>query len=283
MKKQGFVYRMLERYDEAIEVFETLVKRGKIDYEVYYNLGISQAQTSNFESAKDSLKKCIQLEPENAIARKDLGILYLYMNFVDWAQDELKMAYELEPNDPEFAYNYAFSLHKGGNYDVADEYFKKAIELDKKDSIFYSSYADNLVMLQQIDLALENYKKAISLNPKNAQANFGLAKIVFSQKKYAIARELLEDLIGYTNDPEILNLLAMTYQKLKEFEKAIGIYTKLHLVYPDNHIISTKLAECYLKINERQKAKSFAMKALERFSDYEDAIKILKEVNKENE
>ena len=282
-KKLGFLYRMLEKYEDSIEVFEKLVKRGKIDYDVYYNLGISQVQTGNFEGGRDSLRKCVQLDPENPVARKDLGILYLYMNFVDWAQDELKTAYELDENDPEYAYNYAFSLYKGGQYESADIYFKKAIELDKKDSIFYSSYAENLLMLQKKDEAIENYKKAIKLNPKNIQANFGLAKVYYSQRKYAIARELLEDLIGYTKDAEILNLLGTVYQKLKEFDKAIGIFNNLVSLYPDNHILAVKLAECYFSIGNKEKAKEYASIALEKYPDFSDALKILKEVNKNNE
>ena len=205
------------------------------------------------------------------------------MNFVDWAQDELKIAYELDSTDPEYAYNYAFSLFKGGQFEAADTYFKKAIELDKKDSIFYSSYAENLLMLQKKEEAIENYKIAIKLNPKNIQANFGLAKVYFSQRKYAVARELLEDLIGYTKDAEILNLLGTVYQKLKEFDKAIGIFNNLISLYPDNHIIAVKIAECYFGTGNKEKAKEFAMRALEKYSDFEDALKILKEVNKTNE
>ena len=226
LKKKGFVLRMKEKYKESIEIFDTLIKRGKIDYEIYYNLGIAQAQLSNFESAKEALKKCVQLEPDNAVARKDLGILYIYMNLVDWAQEELKKAFELDPVDPEYAYNYAFSLFKGGSYNEADEYFQIAIKLDSKDSLFYSSYAENLIMLQKKDEAVENYKKAISLNPKNVQANFGLAKVIYSERKFGVAKELLEDLITYASGAEILNLLAMTYQNLKEYEKAAGIFKK---------------------------------------------------------
>ena len=205
------------------------------------------------------------------------------MNFVDWAQDELKKAFELDPNDPEYAYNYAFSLFKGGNYEDANQYFKAAIKLDNKDSLFYSSYAENLMMLQNKEEAVENYKKAISLNPKNVQANFGLAKVIYSERKFGIAKELLEDLIGYTNSAEILNLLAMVYQNLKEYEKAAGIFKKLLNDYPDNHIIATKLAECCLKMNDYKCAKEYAAIALKKYPDVEDALKILKEVNKENE
>ena len=138
-------------------------------------------------------------------------------------------------------------------------------------------------MLQKKDEAIENYKKAIKLNPKNIQANFGLAKVYYSQRKYAIARELLEDLIGYTKDAEILNLLGTVYQKLKEFDKAIGIFNNLVSLYPDNHILAVKLAECYFSIGNKEKAKEYASIALEKYPDFSDALKILKEVNKNNE
>ena len=71
----------------------------------------------------------------------------------------------------------------------------------------------------------------------------------------------------------------MTYQNLKEYEKAIGIFHHLHHEYPSNYMILANLAKCHLKLNEKEKAKNYAMKALEIFPDCNDALKILKEVN----
>lgn len=281
IKKKGYLLVVTGKNKEAAETLETLVKRGKIDYEIYYNLGIAQARSKNFEAAKENLRNCIRLEPDNPVARKDLGVLYLYMNFVDWALDELKTAYEMKPNDFDYVYNYAFALHKSGNYGEADKFFKKTLELGADDSVIYSSYADNLCMLQKKEEAFEMYKKAISLNPKNVQAAFGLSKLCFADKKYNPALELLLDLIEYTDNDEILNLLGRTYKALNKYKEAAGVFKILTAKYPDNHIILTDMAECLLKLDDKCCAKEYAMKALNKYKDYEPALKILKEVTKD--
>ncbi|MCD8024330.1 MAG: tetratricopeptide repeat protein, partial [Candidatus Gastranaerophilales bacterium] len=91
------------------------------------------------------------------------------------------------------------------------------------------------------------------------------------------------DITSVTLDAEILNLLAMVYQKLKEYEHAFGIFEKLYRLYPNNHIIAVNLSECFLKMNNKKEAKKYAMEALSIYSDFPDALKILREVDKNDE
>ena len=106
----------------------------------------------------------------------------------------------------------------------------------------------------------------------------------FAQKKYKIAKQVLEDMLNITqNDPEILNMLGLCYLKLKEYKEAAGIFENLKNKFPKNHILLCNLAQCYLKLNEFEKAKSAAGAALEIFSDYDEALKILKEIQRQND
>ena len=145
-KKLAYLYRLTKNPQSTIEILEKLLKRGKIDFEIYYNLALAYISKEDFEAGKENLKKCISLEPENPVARKDLGILYLKMNYTDWALDELNKAIQLEPDNPENYFNYAMALNKTQEFEKADEYFKKAIELDKNVSDYYSYYGENLLL-----------------------------------------------------------------------------------------------------------------------------------------
>lgn len=96
--------------------------------------------------------------------------------------------------------------------------------------------------------------------------------------------QILEDMLNITkDDPEILNMLAMCYFKLKDYKGAIGIFENLRAKFPKNHILLTTLGQCYLKLNEFEKAKKAAQDALVVFSDYDEALKILKEVERQND
>ena len=110
------------------------------------------------------------MEPENPVARKDLGILYLKMNFTDWALDELNTAIQLEPNNSEHYFNYAVALNKIQEFNKADEYFQKAIELNQNDSNYYSYYGENLLLERKNEEALNALKKSNWTFPRKLQS-----------------------------------------------------------------------------------------------------------------
>ena len=92
MKKYAALLRLTGSSQGSIDVLETLIKRGKVDVEIYYNYALSLINLEDLEGAKEAFKKCIALEPHNPFVHKDLGLLYLRMNFVDWAGDEFRQA-----------------------------------------------------------------------------------------------------------------------------------------------------------------------------------------------
>ena len=108
-------------------------------------------------------------------------------------------------------------------------------------------------------------------------------KLYFDEKKYKIAKDLLLDVVNAPNNPEILNLLAKSYMKLKDYKMAAGIFKKLTENYENNHILLCDLANCELNMGEFKNAKEHAKKALMIFPDFEDGLKILKEIQKEEE
>lgn len=277
-KKKGAYLRKLNFIDEAIAVFDTLLKRGKIDVEVYYNLAFCYNELENYDKAQEMFKKCITLEPNNPYAHKDLGVLYLKMNAYDWALDEIKTAIELEDDVAEFHYSYAVCNMMLGKIQEAKGAFKKTIELDK-------NHADAIAYLGYIEL-LENNKtesfkllqKALEIDPTSFLAKNYLAKYYFSEKKYDITKELLLDIIQTTKDDETLNMLAISYMETEEYENAMGIFSKLVVTYPKNHILLTNLAACESKCERKKEAQNHIQQALLIFDDYKPALKILEEL-----
>ena len=77
---------------------------------MYYNLAFNYVLLNDHDNAKDMFKKCIELEPQNPYAHKDLGVLYLKMNLYDWAVDEIKEAIQLEDDVAEFHYSLGVAL-----------------------------------------------------------------------------------------------------------------------------------------------------------------------------
>ena len=62
-------------------------------------------------------------------------------------------------------------------------------------------------------------------------------------------------------------------------ENAMGLFSKLAIKYPKNHILLTNLAKCEIKCNKKQEAKEHLRQALMIFDDFEDALNLLEELN----
>ncbi|MBQ2983187.1 MAG: tetratricopeptide repeat protein [Candidatus Gastranaerophilales bacterium] len=276
-KKKGSYLRKLNYFDEAICVFDGLLKRGKVDIEVYYNLAFCYVELEDNDKAQEMFKKCITLEPNNPYAHKDLGVLYLKMNAYDWALDEIEQAIKLEDDVAEFHYSYGVCNMMLNKTDVAKEAFKKAVELDdtSADAFAYLGYI--ALIENQLDVSFELLQKALKIDPMNFLAKNHLAKYYFSQAKYETAKELLLDVIQTTKDDETMNMLAISYMETKEEKNAMGIFSKLIARYPQNHILLTNLAKCELKCNRKKEAQEHLRQALLIFDDYEPALKLLGE------
>ncbi len=278
-KKKGTYLRKLGLYEESIATFNTLINRGKIDVEVYYNLAFCYTEQGDFDNAKEMFKKCIILEPNNPYAHKDLGVLYLKMNCYEWAVDEMEEAIKLDNTVGEFHYSLGVAYMMLSKIDEAETSLKKAIECepDNADALAYLGY---LYMIKKdSNKAFELLQKAIEIDPQNFLAKVHLAKYYFVSKKYDIAKEFLLDVTQKTKDDETLNMLGITYLETNEYENAMGIFYKLAQKYPQNHILLTNLAKCEAKCSKTKEALEHLRQALMVFDDYKEALDLLEELN----
>ena len=104
--------------------------------------------------------------------------------------------------------------------------------------------------------------------------------MIYNQNKYNLAKDLLEDIWNVPNNAEIVNLLGMCYLKLKDYKKAKIVFKKLEESYPHNHLVMANMAQSCLLLGELDEAKNYALKAIEIFPDFKDAIKILSKIKK---
>lgn len=279
IKKKGAFLRKLGKHEESIATFQTLLNRGKIDVEVYYNLAFNYVETQDYDNAKEMFKKCIILEPQNPYAHKDLGVLYLKMNLYDWAVDEMEEAIKLEDDVAEFYYSLGVAYLMLSRVDDSKKALLKAIELEPNnpDTLSYLGYI--YLTERDFDKAYEYLEKSIKIAPDSFLSKINMAKYYFQLKKYDVAKELLIDCVEKTKDDETMNMLAICYLEEKDYESAMGLFSKLIVNYPKNHILLTNLARCEFECNKKDKAQEHLRQALMIFDDYKEALDLLKEIN----
>ncbi|MGD8546685.1 MAG: tetratricopeptide repeat protein [Thiohalophilus sp.] len=65
-----------EKYEQAIELLESIVKRENRVTAPYVNLGIAYMRVGEMGKAENNLKKAVELDPGHPIANNELGLLY---------------------------------------------------------------------------------------------------------------------------------------------------------------------------------------------------------------
>lgn len=172
---------------------------------VYYNLGLEQAEVRNLSGAVVSLKNSLKFDKCNIPARNLLGLVYYEMGEVVSALSEWVISRSYQPEDNP-ASRYLDEIQENKGYlDTVNQTIKKfnlALHYCKQDSR---------------DLALIQLKKVISLNPKLVKAYQLLTLLYLQEGKLDQAKKTLRSAGKIdTDNTTTLRYLKEVNARLKE-------------------------------------------------------------------
>ena len=257
----------LEKYSDAIEVFNSLDEKIKLDVDILYLISTISADKKEL-----ILKKIVELDETNIKANMDLATIEFerknYNKAVEYClnlDEDIALAY----------YYIGYSEATKHNYNKALEYFSKAIQLDKDEHDFYLDLAKTYIDISWFDEALCALKKSINfsliknklnnldekyflsgwilikknefskalLNLNSIKENSNLypkaqvliQTINLKNMNLAAAKTTLEEYLNKEKEnPILLDTLGAVYKELKLYKKAIEIYSKALELYPDS-------------------------------------------------
>ncbi len=269
------LFLQLGRINETFALLNKLVKRYPYDPDVYYEFAMAFVTYGDNIKAEEYLKKVIDMNPEcnyAALAHKDLGCIYLGQNNMQYAKEEFEIAYNLAPEDDIICYEYASYHFMSGDYETALKYYEKAITINPYDDEFKVALAllyNNLKRyMSTINLLMPILPKAQRL-PKVA---YPLAVAFYETGQYELAQKLFISYCELTQDVEVYNLLALTYEKMEQYQDAINISNKILKDFPENINILSNKARYLHKMQKFAEAEEIYMAILVKLSEYEDAI-----------
>ena len=193
--QRGFVYGVLDEYEEAIDDFDEAIYTNSSFAGAYYYRGVAYYMQGQYEEAIDDLDEAIYLNPDFADAYSSRGAVYItsgeYEEAIEYLDralsilDELKWSlmestgdyiegYEttLDPFFAEAYYNRGVAYYLQEQYEEAIEDFDEAIYYSNYD--FAEAYYNRGVtyyMQGQYKEAIEDFDEATYLNPDFADIN----------------------------------------------------------------------------------------------------------------
>ena len=217
---------------ESLAISQKSLQLNPLDAEAHNNLGVILEKLEKLNEAELSYKKAIALKPNYSDAHNNLGNVLKELGRLDESESSYRKAIVLKPDFAEAHNNLGITLKELCILNEAETCFRQAIVLKSDFAEAHNNLGVTLQELGRFDEAKISSTKAVSFKPDYASAYYILAS-------------------------------------LKRFESLDEQYLKMQELYFDKNLSEEQL--CYI---------SFALaKASEDLEDFEQAFKYYKKGN----
>ena len=277
-RKLADLYIETRNFRQAKDLYDTIILKSSQSSEILYQYAILSTQLYDTGTAERIFKKVIKMNPENAAAHKDLGVIYLNQRLFDYAEDEFKIAMKLEPENFDIILEYANYLYSISKYNEADKYYDKALSLCD-DVVAKSLQAINKIELNELEQAKTLIEEALTEQPEHEYIQFLAGRIYYSMKDFEDAKIYFIRSLEQNPDIETQNLLALSYYELGEYEKALNIFKSLLKDNQKNISLLLNTAKCYEKAGDIDNALEVLDKLTDIFPECEEAHEIIRRIS----
>ncbi|MEE2830655.1 MAG: tetratricopeptide repeat protein [Myxococcota bacterium] len=199
------------------------VREGEMPFEAFEPYEKALAASNNDpKKAAQHFKEVVLLAPGFAAAHSYLGLTQLKLGEVDTGLASLRKAVQLGPEDPGLLYNLGFALLGTEDYSNAVFHLRRAHKIDGGDVDILSSLALGQLALGDKDAAVRSFGKALEVQPRDPVIWVQLASAQASQgdlsSAAASARKALTLAPGFTTAR--LQLVAIR-QEDRRFDEAL--------------------------------------------------------------
>ena len=186
-QKLANLYIEIRQFRQAKELYDSIILKGSPSPDILYQYAILSTQLYDTGTAEKIFKKVIKMDPENAAAHKDLGVIYLNQRLFDYAEDEFRIALELAPDNFDIIFEYANYMYAISQFEKADIYYTKALEIED-DVVAKALSAINKLELNDLDSAKSLIESSLHDQPEHEYIQFLAGRIYYSMKDYENAK-----------------------------------------------------------------------------------------------
>ncbi|MFB3894087.1 MAG: tetratricopeptide repeat protein [Phycisphaerae bacterium] len=188
----GVVYQALSEAAKTVDaVQEYLTKAVKVylraltiksnDFDANLNLSVCYFELGKDNLAEQYCKTAIELDPRNAAARSNLGLIYDFQGQYSKAIAAYNDSLELDSHQPRILLNLGSTYMRQQRWARAIHAFELAAAEMPGDSAPFEQIGACRFQQNELDLSAQAYAKAVELNGKSAAAHRGLGIVLMTQ------------------------------------------------------------------------------------------------------
>jgi tetratricopeptide (TPR) repeat protein len=162
------------------------LKDGKTDPRTAARLGAAAFAKGDWESARESYRKMVESEPENALAHSNLAAAEYQLRDLDLAQLHFEQALKIDPNLVESWIALGLIHFQKEKWYAAIASFTQALQLQNDNARAHRYLALTAWKIGWSAAAELELQRAIELNPKDAEAHFNLSLMYLERSEPAV-------------------------------------------------------------------------------------------------
>ena len=288
----GSIYSQIKQFDKAILLFDESIKKFPDCIEAYPNLANVLMAKGKSDTAKNILKKAIELNPRYLRSYSILAGILVGEGNLKKAEFFLKKSLEINPKDINALVNLACVLKDSGNPEQAERFLKDALKINPSYDFALTNLGAVLNELEKFDEGEKYLREALDINSSSPMALNNLGNILTNKKNnneaelcYRKAINIKSDFsLAYNNLGSLLSKQGNLFEAEKFTKKAIDLNPKFELAFVNLGTIKIDLdkleeaEELFLNAIEINENYNYAHTSL--FRLYEKTNKISKLKNK---
>ncbi len=248
----------MEKYDEARKYAGRIAGSGRtgakgtlILAEIEYRQGNTRKAVKFLNSVKDD-ERIPRFEVHKFLAR-----IYLESGDTEKARDTLESARKIFPLDLYVNYRLGFIYAEADEIDNAIESFRMAVKSNPSVPSAHLALASMLHHRGFRDEAKEEFSTAIRLDPDNRAAIEDLSELYYEDGDFRAGAELLGPIFerGHLDETGKINL-GRFYYRLKEYDRALEVFTELLSSTGEQPAILRVVSEIELEKGQFRKAEA---------------------------
>jgi len=185
-----------------------------------YRSAVTDYEAGRYAQAANALEKLLPYAPGSYELHELLGMVYASQSLNDKAIEHLKAAVQIKPELAEARINLGASLVHAGKAEMAVEQFRKAVELEPKNYDANHNLGEFYIQTGKLAEARQYLDQAHQIHPEAYDNGYDLAMANFLLGKPEEARQVIGALVKVKDTGELRNLLGQIDEKDGKYVEA---------------------------------------------------------------
>jgi tetratricopeptide (TPR) repeat protein len=250
-------YKTLNQYDKAIEIWDKYLEHDPMNITVLTRVADAYRKLHDFKNSKQTYQQVLEIEENNAYAIIGLG--HLHYDFKEYRDalfywEKMLETHNIANVDIRVLTSIGNCFRKLKAFDDGIAYFDAALKRERSNFFALFGLGDCFRGLNQPKRALDYWNMILNHDPRNKVILTRAGDAYCALRDYEKAAEYYQRALDIDFDVYAVLGLSIIAKVHGAFEKAIQSLQALLEHDIKNHRLYIELADCYLRIGDKEAA-----------------------------